>query len=105
MASYALPFSYVLCVVATVGAVVLPLVNSLSSPKKLLGTLTGVAVLVLLYFISYAISDSEVTARYTVFDITETGSKAIGGSLIMVWILMIIASVGIVVTEVSKFFK
>lgn len=97
--------AYTLVIVAAVSAIVLPLVNALGDPKSLMMSSIGVLALLVLYFIGYAISGNEITPVYTKFDVGPDLSKAVGGALIMTYILGGIALVGIVYTELIKIFK
>jgi len=94
--------AYLLVLLAALGAIVLPLVNALGNPKSLLKSLLGIGVLGVLFLISWAISGNEVTNVYTQFDINSTSSKVIGGVLITTYILMVIAIVSIIFSEISK---
>ncbi len=98
--------SYVLVLVAVLGAVVLPIVIALTqNPKSLLKVLAGVAVLAVVFGISYGLSGNEVTAKYTEAGITEVSSQVVGGALTMIYLLLGIALVGVVVTEITKLIK
>jgi hypothetical protein len=97
--------SYTLVIIATLAAIILPLINAFGDPKGLLKSLIGVAVLVVLYFISYALASNEVTPVYTRFAVGPELSKIVGGSLILMYILLLIAIVGIVYTEIVKLVK
>ena len=106
ISTYGLYAAYILVGIAILAAVVMPLVQSFSNPRALLGALVGVVAIAVLFFIGYSISGSEVTPLYIKNKVTsEVTSKIIGGSLITVYILAILALVGIVVSEISKIFK
>lgn len=100
-------FSYGLVVVATIGAFLVPLVLAFTtgSLKGLMKGGLGVVVILVVFGISYAIAGDEVTPRYELFDIDAASSKKIGGGLIMTYIFMAVAFVGMVFTEVSRFLK
>jgi hypothetical protein len=102
IANYGLYAAYILAGLAILLVIVLPLINSINDPKSLLGTAIGVVFIGILFFIGWSVSSSEAYTRYGV---TETYSKVIGGALITMYILAIIALVGIVFSEVSKIFK
>ncbi len=97
--------AYTLVIVAVVLALLMPLINALSDPKSLLKSSMGILALVVIYFIGYALSGNEVTPLYTKFDVGPDLSKAVGGALIMTYILGGLALVGIVYTELIKVFK
>ena len=97
--------AYALVIIAAISAIVLPLINALGNPKALLMSGVGVLILVVLYFVSYAFSGSEVTPVYTKFDVGPELSKLVGGSLIMMYLLIFLAIIGILYTELSKFLR
>jgi hypothetical protein len=97
--------AYGLTIIAAIGSVLLPLINSLGNPKSLIQTGIGIGSLLLIFIISYALSGNEVTATYKDFDVDAGGSKTIGGMLTMMYLLIGIAVIGIVYTEVTKIFK
>jgi hypothetical protein len=97
----------VLVIVGIILAVVLPLIKSLYDPKSLLKSALAIVALAVLFFIAYSISDGEVLPKYAAapFNLTEGLSKFVGGSLIMTYILTLVALAGIVFTEISKAIK
>lgn len=97
--------SYLLVIVATLGAIVLPLISALNNPKSLVKSFLGVAIIGVVYLIGWGISGDEVTAKYIQFDITSTSSKVIGGVLITTYLLMGIAVISIIYSEISKIIK
>jgi len=97
--------AYAMVGLAGLGAIVLPLVNAISQPKQLVKGLMGVAGLVVLYFISWAVAGSEVTAMYTEKGITASSSQLIGGALTLFYLLTGIALIGIAYTEISRLIK
>jgi len=105
VSDYGLWISYILIIVAGLAAVGMPIVNSLSDPSTLKGTAIGIGVLVVLYFVSYAMSGDEVTAKYTQFGVDAGASKAIGGVMTMMYLLLFIVIGGGLYTEISKLFK
>ena len=96
---------YALIFVAVAGSVILPLINSLGNPKSLIRSGIGVGALLVIFIISYALSGNEVTEVYKEFDVDAGGSKTIGGMLTMMYLLILLAVVGIVYTEISKMLK
>lgn len=103
---YGLWAAYILLGVAALLAIVLPLVSLISSPRSLLMTLGGVVVLALIFLVSYAISNGEVKPEYISLGVgSPTASKLVGGALIMMYALGIIAILTIVVTELKNAFK
>lgn len=94
--------AYLLVIVAALGAIVLPLINALSNPKSLLKSVLGIVIIGVIYLISWGVSGDEVTARYIKFDITSTSSQVIGGVLITTYLLMGIAVISIIYSEIRK---
>jgi len=98
--------AYILIVIGVVTAVVFPLINAMSEPKTLVKSGIGVAAILVVFGIGYALSDSALTAKFIQSGVeTEGLSKMIGGALTMVYLLMGVAIIGIVYTEFSKAFK
>jgi hypothetical protein len=96
---------YTLVIIAAVAAIILPLINALGNPQSLLKSGLGVVAIVALYFIAYAFSGSEVTQQYSKYEVGPELSKIVGGTLIMAYLLLGFAIVGIVFTEFNKIFK
>ncbi|MDH5598965.1 MAG: hypothetical protein OEY34_07565 [Cyclobacteriaceae bacterium] len=98
--------AYVLFIVALISAVVLPLINAMSNPKSLLFSLGGIAILGVIFLVGWVLSGDEVTAKYISKGVESASvSKLIGGGLTMMYILFIIAVVGIVFSEINKALK
>jgi hypothetical protein len=96
---------YTLVIIATVAAILLPLISAIGNPQSLLKSGLGVLAIVALYFLAFAFSGSEVTAEYSKFEVGPELSKTVGGTLIMAYMLLCFAIVGIVFTEFNKIFK
>jgi NADH:ubiquinone oxidoreductase subunit 6 (subunit J) len=99
--------TYLLAIVGTFLAIAMPLIKSLDDPKGLLKSGLGVLGLVVVFFISYSISGSEVLPKYegAPFNLTPGMSQLIGGMLFTTYILTIVTIVSIVVTELTKAVK
>jgi uncharacterized membrane protein YvlD (DUF360 family) len=98
---FALYLSYVMCIIAALGAIIAPIFQAAGNPRSLLTSGLSLVALVVLFFIGYAISGNEVKPLYEEFNVGPGGSKAIGGALIASYIMTIIAVIGIVYTEIS----
>jgi hypothetical protein len=98
----ALYASYILVLVAAIAAVVLPLIQSLGDPSSLIKSGIGLAALLVVFVIGYAISGNEVLPSYVEFDVDAGLSKFIGGLLMMMYLLIFAAIAGIIYTEVAK---
>jgi hypothetical protein len=98
--------AYVLIFIGVVTAIVFPLINAFSEPKLLIKAGIGVAAILVVFGLGYAMSDGTLTAKFIQSGVeTEGVSKMIGGALKMVYLLMGVAIVGIVYTEFSKAIK
>lgn len=98
-------FTYFLFFVAAGAAIVLPVLSISQNPKSLVKSGMGVGALVVLFAISYALSGSEVTAKYTALGVGEGSSKLIGAGLIMFYFIIIVAIAGMVYSEINKALK
>ena len=96
---------YFLIAVAAIAAIVLPLIKSLDNPRSLLTMGAGLVGLVIIFLIAYALAGNEVLPAYAKQGVGETTSKLIGGTLITMYMLIIIAILSIAATEVSKLFR
>jgi dipeptide/tripeptide permease len=96
----------ILVAIAVLAAVILPLINSLSHPKTLIKSGIGVAFVGVIFLIGWILAGSEVMPTYAVGGITDEGSsKLVGGALTAMYILFILAIVGIIFTEIKKAFR
>jgi hypothetical protein len=86
-------------VIASLAAIILPLISSLSNPRALLKSGIGIAALAIIFLIGWSMSTPEINAQ---FGVTEGASKIIGGSLITMYILFVVAIIGIVASEIYK---
>ena len=106
VSTYGLYAAYILLGIAILAAIVLPLIQSFSNPRALLGALVGVVAIAVLFFIGYSIAGNEVLPVYVKNNVTsEVTSKMIGGALITMYILILLALISIVFTEISKIFN
>ncbi|MEX2513748.1 MAG: hypothetical protein WD398_12655 [Cyclobacteriaceae bacterium] len=98
---------YLLIIIGLVLAIIMPLINSIGDPKSLLKTALGVVIIGALFAIAYSMAESEVAAKYTAepYLITPTDAKLVGGVLITVYALFVLAFVGIIITEITKIVK
>lgn len=109
MIDFGLYAAYVLIGICILAAIALPLVNSISDPRSLLKIGGGVIALLLIIFIGYALSTSETTRIGTTAMVDQgLGDgivKWISGGLIAMYILLALAVVSIVFTEISGIFR
>jgi hypothetical protein len=96
---------YTLVIIAALAAFILPLISALGNPKVLLKSGMGILAIVVIYFVAYAFSGAEVTPEYSKYNVGPELSKAVGGTLIMAYILLGVSVLGIILTEINKIFK
>jgi len=97
--------AYVLGIVAIGTAVVLPLINALKAPAGLMKSMAGVGGLVVIFIIAYMLSGDEVSTKAAAAGVDASASKLIGAGLTMFYIVMIVAAIGVVYSEINKAFK
>ena len=96
----------IMVIVAVLASVLMPLIQSLSNPKSLLKSLYGFVFIGVVFLISYLAAGNEVTANYINYNVTTPGlSKLVGAGLTTTIFLAIIATVGIVYSEINKALK
>ncbi|MGB3850278.1 MAG: hypothetical protein WA958_09940 [Tunicatimonas sp.] len=106
VSTYGLYAAYALLGIALLAAILMPLIQSFSNPRALLGALVGVVAIAVLFFIGYSVAGNEVVPIYIKNNVTSAvTSKMIGGALITMYILILLALVSIVVTEITKIFN
>lgn len=105
MLDVGLYFGYTLLIVAVVAAIVLPLIKAVQSPDTFLKSLYGVVAILVIFVISYAISDSSVKPTWLVMGIGEGTSKLIGAGLITFYVVVVVAFLGLIFSEINKALK
>jgi hypothetical protein len=103
--TWGLYVTYVAFGIALIAAVVLPMISAANNPKSLVKSGIGVAVLLIVFAIGYAVSDGSLSAFAVSEGITENGSKMIGAGLITFYVALIGTSLGLIYSEVSKAIK
>lgn len=105
IADWFIPLSYILVGVALIAAIVLPLVYAVTQdPKSLARIAMSLGVLAVVFLICYAFADN-TPVKTTDIEMGETGSKYIGGVLIMTYVMILVAFVGALLGEVTRSFK
>ena len=94
--------AYTLIILATVSALLLPLINALGNPKSLIKGFAGIAAIGLLFLVAYLIAGNEVTPVYSKFGVGPELSKTVGGFIGLAYLLMGGAVLGILLTELRK---
>lgn len=105
MLDFGLYSLYVLLAVAIISAIVFPIINGIKSPKSLKGTLIGLGALLVIFGISYAVSSGDVSAKNLSLGVDETEMKLIGAGLLMFYITLVLAILGLIYSEISKALK
>lgn len=90
---------YALIILCAIAAVVIPLVQSFGDPKSLVKSGIGVAVLLVIFLISFGVASPEAAGA------SEATSKWVGAGIISTYIIFFVAVIGIVFTEISKIIK
>lgn len=96
---------YALLTIAVLAAIVFPLINSLSNPRGLIRSGIGVALMLVLFVIAYALSGSELTRPAVAAGLTGPSVKLIGAGLIMLYIVLFLAVLALIYSEISKALK
>lgn len=89
--------SYLLVGLSALAAVGIPLIQSFDDPKSLIKSGLGVAALLVVFFVSYAMSEG-----VAVGDTTATASKMVSAGLVTTYVFFFGAIGGIIYTEISK---
>jgi hypothetical protein len=102
---FLLYIGYGLIIFAVGAAIVFPLIQGLKDPKSLVKPLIGIGAIVVFFVIGYVLSSGTVTASWAAKGITEGSSKLIGAGLIMFYIVLGLAVVSVIYSEISKALK
>lgn len=102
--SYFVGFSYVLLIGAIVAALGGVIMNAVSNPKGIVGSLIGVGGMLVVIGISYALADDTILRSYP-NSVTATAVKWTDAGLYTFYILFVISILSIVYTWVSKLTK
>jgi hypothetical protein len=97
--------SYILLFATLLGVIVFPLMQTFSDFKKAKRGLIGLAGLILMFLIAYAVSPADQGLFYTNFNIGPKMSKLIGGGLFATYFIFLGVIISILYAEVSKFIK
>ena len=94
--------SYVLIGLCAAAAIVLPLIQAAGNPKSLKKIGISVGGLVVSFVVCYALADNSTMGNK---DVTEGAAKMVGAGLTMFYVLLAVAIISIVYTEISKMSK
>ena len=87
-------------------ALLFPIINTVTQPKKAIRALIGVIGLVIVGIIAYVISKNEVSAiKLMEYNISESGSRQIGAALIVTYFIAIASVIAVFYAEISNLFK
>lgn len=96
--------AYVLLGLAAIAAIGFSIFHLILNFNKAKNALIGMAILLVVFFIGFSIATSEVYADVAI-PVGEGASKIIGGGIHTTFILIGLAIVAAVFTEVSKLFR
>jgi uncharacterized membrane protein YvlD (DUF360 family) len=91
--------SYILIVLCALAAIIIPLIQSFSDPKSLIKSGLATVVMVVVFFICYALADGNAEGT------DETTSKYVGAGILTTYVFFFVAIGGIVYSEISKMLK
>ncbi|MHB1279404.1 MAG: hypothetical protein ACYC1Q_13530 [Bacteroidia bacterium] len=105
-ASFGITVTFALSILTIGAAIVFPILYMISHPKSAIRALIGIVLMLVLFGIGYALSGNEITLVYEKVGFTSQAlSKIIGGSLMMMY-MMIAAVIAVTVyAEVRSMFK
>ena len=106
MINIGLYLTYALIFVAAAGCIIFPAIQMIKNPKGAKKSMIGIAVMLVLFIICYALASSDVLPAWSEkFGTTEGASKRIGGALGMFYIMMtgaILLAVGMELKQLIK---
>lgn len=102
MTNYGIIICYILLAVATLAAVVFPIIQFAQHPKNAKGALIGIGALIVVVGISYALSSDNNPSN---MEITAEAAKQVGTGLYAFYLLAAVAIVAVVYSEVAKLIK
>ena len=98
-------WSYMLAGIASVSAVLFPIVYLVQNPKKAKGALFSVAALLTIFGIAWLFASGDVLDSYEKYGIDEVVSRRVGMGLIAMYILGFGAIGAIIYSAVSRLMK
>lgn len=107
MTEYVLSGSIWLFGIAAVAAFVFgPVMSIISNPRGVVRSIIAIVALGIVFAIGYSMANPEMKPFYQEFGVADEGaSQLVGGGLLTFYILMGIAVVGIVITEIHNVIK
>ncbi|HDY86756.1 MAG TPA: hypothetical protein ENH82_01415 [bacterium] len=98
-------WTYLLMIIATVSAVVFPVIFMIRNPKGTKKALIGIGAMELVFLIAYLIASDEVLPKYEKYGIDPSAAKRVGMGLIATYLFGFGAIGAIIYSAVSRFFK
>jgi len=93
--------SFITFIIAAAAAILFPIGQMASKPKSLIQTGVSIAILAIVYGISWSLASGDTSLAYFAkFDITTTVSRLIGSLIYVVYILGAIAVLSIIVSGI-----
>ena len=107
MADTVMYWAYILCAITVLLLIAFPIMFFIQEPKKSLVFLGVIAGFAILFGISYAMADGEITdvVLFEKNGVTTGISRVIGAGMIMTFILAALAVIGLVYAGISKAIK
>ena len=99
-------WGYVLVILSLIVVLTISITNIVKNPKGSIKMLLIVAIMLIMGFISYAISDNTLSPdQLEKYSLTATGVKMVGASLIMTYMIMVGAIGVFLYTSLYRFLK
>ena len=106
MVDFGIYTAYVLIGICGVGILGFSIMNIIKHPKAAKSALFGIAGLLVIFGLTYALSDgSEASTIFADEDISESGLKSVGMGLGTFYVLTAVAILSILYVEVSRLFS
>jgi hypothetical protein len=104
MLDFGLYAFYAAFAIAVLGTILFEILNLVKNPKLLVRTLVLIGILLTLFGVSYALSDSKLSQSAAAM-VTPTAGKLISAGLIMFYITLFLAAGAVLYSEITKSFK
>lgn len=98
-------YCYILLAIAAIVAIAFPLVGIVTNPKGAKGALIGIAALIIIILISYAVAGDEILPRYEAFISSPSESKWVSAGLISFYILGGLAILATIFSSINRVIK
>ncbi len=98
--------AYIAFGISLLFAILFPIIQLFADPKAAVRTLIGVAFLVVLWFVAYALSGNSFTpAELEKMETTASISRIVGAGLIYTYFIFALALLAIIFAGISSIFK